>query len=213
MEHIEALNRAFFLKINAGPGTALWTIDGAVVIANGLIYLIPVLLGAMWLWGNEARRKLAIQACLTAMLGLGLNQVIGAVWQHPRPFAIGLGHTWTQHVADSSFPSDHMTIFTAIGITLLLGHERLLGLLTLAVGSGVAWARIFLGLHFPLDMLGAVGVTCFSYVVLSPLWRHTGGRLTRFIERLYRGAARPGRSLKAGCGARSTRRCRQNSMG
>lgn len=186
MEYIESLNRALFLKINAGPGTAPWMIDGAVVIANDLIYLIPVLLSAMWLWGNEALRKLAIQACLTAMLGLGLNQVIGVVWQHPRPFAIGLGYTWAQHVADSSFPSDHMTIFTAIGISLLLGRERLLGLLTLAAGSSVAWARIFLSLHFPLDMLGAVGVACFSYVALSPLWRHTGSRLTRFIERLYR---------------------------
>lgn len=186
MEHIEALNRALFLKTNADLGTARWMIDRAVVIANDLIYLIPVLLCAMWLWGNDGRRGLAIQACLTAMLGLGLNQVIGAAWQHPRPFAIGLGHAWTQHVADSSFPSDHMTIFTAIGISLLLGRERLLGLLTLAAGLGVAWARIFLGLHFPLDMLGAVGVACFSYIALAPLWRHTGEHLTRFVERLYR---------------------------
>jgi len=186
VEHIEALNRALFMEINAGPGTAPWMIDGAAVIANDLIYLIPVLLSAMWLWGNEARRELAIQACLTAMLGLGLNQAIGAVWTHPRPFAIGLGHTWTQHVADSSFPSDHMTIFTAVGISLLFGRERLLGLLTLAAGLGVAWARVFLGLHFPLDMLGAVGVACFSYGALLPPWRHTGSRLTRFVERLYR---------------------------
>lgn len=88
MEYIEALNRAFFMEINAGPDTVPWMIDGAVVIANDLIYLIPVLLSAMWLWGTEAGRKLAIQSCLTAMLGLGLNQVIGAAWQHPRPFAI-----------------------------------------------------------------------------------------------------------------------------
>lgn len=185
MEYIETVNRAFFLKINASPGTVPWMIDGAVVIANDLIYLIPVLLSAMWLWGNEARRTLAIQASLTAMMGLGLNQVIGAVWQHPRPFAIGLGHTWTQHVADSSFPSDHTTIFIAIGISLLFGRERLLGLLMLAAGLGVAWARIFLGLHFPLDMLGAVGVACFSYAAISPLWRHIGERVTGFVERLY----------------------------
>ena len=186
MEYIEALNRAFFLKINADPGTVPWMIDGAVVIANDLIYLIPVLLSAMWLWGNEARRKLAIQSCLTATLGLGLNQIIGAAWPHPRPFAIGLGQAWVEHVADSSFPSDHMTLFTGIGISLLLGRERLFGLLALATGLGVAWARIFLGLHFPLDMLGAVGVAIFSYAAISLLWQHVGNRLTRFIERLYR---------------------------
>jgi undecaprenyl-diphosphatase len=192
MEFIEALNRAFFLKINAGPGTALWMIDGAIGIANDLIYLIPLLLCSMWLWGNEARRRLAIQACLVAMLGLGMNQVIGMVWPHPRPFAIGLGLAWAQHVSDSSFPSDHMTLFTGIGISLLLGREALLGTLTLAIGLCVAWARIFLGLHFPLDMLGAVGVACLSCAAVWPVWRHTGNRVTKFVERLYRSImARP----------------------
>lgn len=39
---------------------------------------------------------------------------------------------------------------------------------------------------FPLDMLGAAGVACFSCGALLPLWRHIGSRLTRFVERLYR---------------------------
>ena len=185
MDHVEALNRAFFVAISAGTDTARWMINAAAFVANDLIYLIPILLCAMWLWGSDARRKVAIRAFLTAMLGLGLNQVVGAIWPHPRPFAIGLGQAWLEHVADSSFPSDHMTLFTGVGISLLLGGERLLGSLTLAIGLGVAWARIFLGLHFPLDMVGAVLVAVLSYAAIAPLWRRLGGYLTRFVEALY----------------------------
>lgn len=186
MEHIEALNQSLFLKINAGLGTAPWLIAVASIIANDLIYLIPVLLSTMWLWGAGERRTLAVRAFLTAMLGLGLNQVIGAAWPHPRPFAIGLGQSWVPHVADSSFPSDHLTLFTAIGLSLVLGREYLLGLLTLAAGMAVAWARVFLGLHFPLDMLGAVAVACLSYLLLSLPWQLAGELLVRMAETSYR---------------------------
>jgi undecaprenyl-diphosphatase len=192
MEYIESLNRALFLAINAGAGTATWVVDSAILIANGLIYLIPVLLLVLWLWGDARRRNLALRACLVAMLGVGLNQLISLAWPHPRPFAIGLGQPWLPHAADSSFPSDHATVFASVGLTLLFGAEIGLAVVTLVVGLCVAWSRVFLGVHFPLDMLGAVGVAAFAYVVVAPTWRWVGSAATRFAERLYRAVlARP----------------------
>lgn len=192
MEQIEILNRALFLKINASPDTAPWAIGVAKLVANYLIYAIPALLVIYWLWGSEAKRTLALKACLVAMLGVGLNQLIGLAWQHPRPFMIGLGHAWVLHAADSSFPSDHMTVFVGIGISLLFGGEILAGILTLATGMAVAWSRVFLGVHFPLDMLGSIGIACLSYALILPVWRRMGNTVTTFIEMLYRSImARP----------------------
>lgn len=183
---LEALNQAWFLRINAGPGTAPWSIDAARIVANDLAYLIPVLLSGMWLFGGIEGRSVALRAFLVAMLALGLNLIVGALWPHPRPFAMGLGQAWAPHVADSSFPSDHMTLFASIGLSLVLGRERLFGWLTLAMGLVVAWARIVLGLHFPLDMLGAVATACASYVLLSPPWQFAGESLTAMTEAAYR---------------------------
>lgn len=183
---LEALNRSLFLKINAGTSTAPWLIDAAKFIGNDLIYLIPMLLLGMWLWGSRESRNVAARAFLTAMLGLGLNQIVGALWPHPRPFAIGLGEAWAPHVADSSFPSDHLTLFTAVGLSLVLGRARLQGWLTLAVGAAVGWTRVFLGLHFPFDMLGAIAVACISHALLSRPWRLAGEHLTRMTENAYR---------------------------
>jgi hypothetical protein len=42
---------------------------------------LALLLAAMWLWGGEAQRRLAVRACLVAMLSVGINQLIGLVWQ------------------------------------------------------------------------------------------------------------------------------------
>ncbi len=186
MNEIEAINQALFLKINANATTPAWEIDVAIFTADYLIYLVPVILMCMWLWGDHARRNLAIKACLVVMIALGVNQVIGLVWQHPRPFMIGLGHAYMQHAPDSSFPSDHATVFAGIALTLLFARARWLGSLTLLMGLCVAWARVFVGIHFPLDMLGALVVGGVVLAGVSPIWHRNGAMCTQLAEHLYR---------------------------
>lgn len=186
MTHLEALNQALFLTLNGAPASPWWRIAAATVVADDLILLIPLLLVGLWFWGNDARRNVALKACLVALLALGFNQLIGLIWPHPRPFALGLGHTFIPHAADSSFPSDHMTVFASIGIALFLGREKPLGTLVLLASLSVAWARIYLGVHFPLDMLGAVAVSGISQAVVTPLWARVGDQTTRVALRLYR---------------------------
>ncbi|SMF37445.1 phosphatase PAP2 family protein [Pseudogulbenkiania subflava] len=186
MTQLEALNQALFLALNGAPDSPWWRIAAATVLADDLILLIPLLLLGLWFWGNDARRNVALKACLVALLALGLNQLIGLIWPHPRPFAMGLGHTFIPHAADSSFPSDHMTVFASIGIALVLGREKPLGGLVLLASLTVAWARIYLGVHFPLDMVGAVAVSGISQAVVTPLWTRAGDQTTRLALRLYR---------------------------
>lgn len=186
MASIEALNRAIFLLLNAGPDTPSWRIGLATLCAERLIYLVPLLLLVLWLWGGEARRSLAVRACVVALLAVGLNQIVGLLWSHPRPSVAGLGTTWIAHAADSSFPSDHATVFAAVDMALLWAGELTLGAIGLVVGMGVAWARVYLGVHFPLDMLGAVGTAALAYGISTPLWRWWGQGLTRALQQLYR---------------------------
>ena len=186
MNSIETFNQTLFLHINGGDSTPAWLVQVAIGVADYLIDLIPLLLLGLWLWGRHTRRSVAIKACLVALIGVAANQAIGALWQHPRPFMIGLGHTWMSHAADSSFPSDHMTVFGGIGLTLLFDGAIAWGIGTLLAGLCVAWARVFLGVHFPLDMAGALSVAAIVYALVSPPWRWAGARLTSLTESLYR---------------------------
>ena len=186
MTWIETFNQTLFLRVNATGEAPAWLFKLAVFFADELIYVIPALLIIMWLRGGSTRRGLAIKSCLITLLALGLNQGIGLIWQHPRPAMINLGHTWIASAADSSFPSDHMTVFTAVGLTLLLGRATRSGAAILASGILVAWARVYLGVHFPLDMVGAVIVVAATYLVVAALWSAYGEGLTKSAERLFR---------------------------
>ncbi|MGN6648489.1 phosphatase PAP2 family protein [Trinickia sp.] len=183
---LEALNRALFLAIDATPGSPGWLIGTASAIANGLIWSIPLLLVCLWLTGDTYRRETALKVCVITLAALGVNQLIGLAWQHPRPFMIGLGHTYLAHAADSSFPSDHGTVFASVSITLLLRGMKRLGAAMIAGGVAVAWARIFLGVHFPLDMIGAVCVAAVVHTAIAPLWRRAGAPVTRLAVIAHR---------------------------
>ena len=182
MHRLEALNQALFLKLNATSATPPWELRGAEAAAVGLLYLLPPLLLGLGLLGRPARRRLAARAVLAVFLGLGLNLAIGLAWPHPRPFMLPLGHTWIPHAPDPSFPSDHMTVFTTLALAFLAGRDWKVGTPLLAAALLVAWARIFLGVHFPLDMLGSVLVSGLALALLEPLWRRAGAPLMAVLE-------------------------------
>ncbi|MGF6759066.1 phosphatase PAP2 family protein [Paraburkholderia sp. GAS42] len=186
MNSLEAFNQALFLMINATASTPVWQIDVARLIADYLIYLVPLSLVAIWLSGDERQRGIAVRACCVTLLALGINQIIGLVWQHPRPSMIGLGHTFLPHATDSSFPSDHGTVFASVALTLLSDGLRRYGLLTLLSGIAVAWARVFVGVHFPFDMAGAVAVACVAFLFIMPVWQLGGTVVMRWVLMLYR---------------------------
>ena len=187
MNTLEALNAATFLRINADLNTPHWKIGAATFLADYLIYLIPLVFIGMWCWGKEMQRNLALKACLVALVALGMNQIIILLWPHPRPFMVGLGHSFMAHASDSSFPSDHATVFSAIGLTFIFNSVRsVIGWSILAAGVIVAWARIFLGVHFPLDMAGAVVVVCLVWAAIQPVWARVGNAITLQVEQIYR---------------------------
>lgn len=194
MDRLETLNRALFLQINAPDGASTWVVKLAIVLADDAIYLVPLLLLALWLWGDERRRRLAIEACLVTLLALGIGQLVALAWPHPRPFMVGLGRTLIAHAPDSSFPSDHLLVLCSLGL-VLLRRERWLGVATFAVGLLVAWARVFLGVHFPFDMLGSVVIAGACTAVVAPAWQRVGTSVTALAERVHRKLfARPIRS-------------------
>ena len=186
MNTLEALNRAWFLSINATPATPQWQIQTALFIANDFIYLIPALLVLLWLFGNRPQRAAAVRACCVALLALGFNQLIGMVWMHPRPFMIGLGHTFMPHAPDSSFPSDHATLFASVALTFLLAGLWRCGSLVLLAGVVIAWARVRIGVHFPFDMIGAIGTAGAACLFIAPLWARAGDALMSLLVALYR---------------------------
>jgi undecaprenyl-diphosphatase len=160
---MESLNQTLFLQLNAGPHPAIWMLLLSTFFAEVAIGLIPLVLLIGWLRGTDSTRKVMLEAAASGVLAILLNQLVDLVWQHPRPFMIGLGHTYLAHAADSSFPSDHLSLWWSVSFTLLLHRRtRIAGLGLGIIGVPIAWSRIYLGVHFPLDMVGSAIFAIFS---------------------------------------------------
>lgn len=184
---METFNTALFLLINAPDDPNVVMLMAAKSFAEYVIWLVPVVLVVGWLRGGQRTRKLMLQATVAGLGGLLINQVIGWVWQHPRPFMIGLGHTFLHHAADSSFPSDHLTLLWAVSVSFLMHQRlRLAGALLTTLGLPMAWARIYLGVHFPLDMVGAAMVAGVSAWLCFCSERWWAGPVFQWASTLYR---------------------------
>lgn len=156
---LEHLNLLWFSMLNADAGLHGWRLDLGIFAAKYLILLVPFGLAALWMGGQAQQREAAVRALAATICALALNVLIGLAWYHARPFADGIGHNFLPHAANSSFPSDHGTIMFTVALVLASARApaaRRFGQALLPVAVAVAWARIFLGVHWPLDMLGAL---------------------------------------------------------
>lgn len=125
-------------------------------LADGPLILTATLLGMMLMFPRWSMRSIALKAVAVAAAALLVNLVIGAVWDRARPFVAGAGQAWVSHAATGSFPSDHLTVqWVVAGVFLLNRRIRTWGIGIALLGLPMAWARIYLGMHYPGDMLGA----------------------------------------------------------
>lgn len=138
------------------------------VLADGPLLVAVLVLAVMLAQPKRSFGTLALKAGAAAAIGLLANFLIGYLWYRPRPFVAGIGQAWIAHAPTSSFPSDHLTAQWAIaGVLLLNRRTRLWGLGLALLGLPMAWARIYLGLHYPSDMLGGLAIATVAVVMAT----------------------------------------------
>lgn len=182
---LENINYALFALINATPASSWWAIEVATFIAKDLIIIVPLLVVALWLWGPN-QRQLVFKVMLALALSLSISWVIGHLFPHDRPFVDGVGYNFLHHAADDSFPSDHGTVIFTFALAFLFWHRVWSGALLLVIASAIAWSRIYLGVHWPLDMLGGLLAGMCGCLGAQLLWQSGGHGLYQRLQRLHR---------------------------
>lgn len=162
------------------------------LLAKDLIFLaIPVVL-ALWFLpvGRERalNQRLAGLACVSVLVAIGLGALLGHVYYQDRPFVSDAStKLLIPHGANNGFPSNHATAAFALAGALLV-RRRLFGGVLFGVACVLGVARIFVGVHWPSDILAgavlgvSVGVAMsFGEPLLTPMQAFASRYLPRAL--------------------------------
>lgn len=180
---MEELNITTFLLINQYSGKSSLLDASLIGFAEVMPYIFILIIIYLWFSGCIERKKSSLNSGFSVLLGMLTSYVISLFYYHSRPFVENLGTQLVEHAPDSSFPSDHTTFIFSISVMLLFNKStRIIGtiLLFLSLISGLS--RVFVGVHFPLDILGAILVAIFSSVVVFKLRHKTNCLLNVLIK-------------------------------
>src|SRR5438093_2274706 len=174
-----ALNQ--FVFHHAWLGRDLATLENWPVTAVALATF------ALWLFarpGGNRKWKLASACALaSAALALLINQLIATIWHRQRPFASHpSAHVWGARSHDPSFPSDHASAAFGIAFAVFL-FDRVVGAFFLAAAFIIGVGRVFIGAHYPSDVLAGCLVGLGSALVLGRVAGPWIKWLVRLVER------------------------------
>ena len=150
------------------------------------IPLMVVVTGLLWFFsrpGDDRKWKLACASGFAAAaLAYVGNFVIHHIHDRARPYeAHVIRHPWSSST-DASFPSDHTSLSFAIAFAVLM-FDRTAGLVFLALAAVIGIGRLFIGAHYPGDVLAGVLVGLVAASVVVRLLRPFVLWVVRHVER------------------------------
>lgn len=152
---MQALDFALFGLVNAGPSVPAWSLRFAEFASDFFPALLTL---AMAVGALRSRRwRHAFFTALVSVLVVWLLvNFFRAVVPIPRPAFYGLGIQWVPQGARPGFPSLHAAGTFAAAFSLWCLPSLTPMRVALLVAVVVGWSRVFLGLHFPSDIVAAM---------------------------------------------------------
>jgi undecaprenyl-diphosphatase len=140
--------------------------------AQDLAPLLMVLVALTFLFGGPARRRGALLGVAAAGLALVAAQPLAHLVGRARPFVDHHVHLLIARSPDPSFPSDHAIGGFALAFGIWL-YDRTLGTVLLVVAAVLSLARVYVGTHYPGDVVtGALfGIAFAGALYLLPTRR------------------------------------------
>ena len=178
---LDQLNLYLFHILNVPDQASIWIINYASLIAHDLVYLFLLIFAIAWFRGSYEVKTGIIKAFIFTAITLLMSEVLSAVLNTPRPFVMDVGRTLIEHAPTGSFPSNHMSIFSGIAFAYYFSPQRDLGRILIWTAWLVAWSRVYVGVHFPIDMLGAFLMAIIVNLAGLPLWWKYENQIINFI--------------------------------
>ncbi len=154
-------------------------------IYGGVVLLGVTGLVAYWRARRSANPKRTVdRVAWTAagtLLALGLNQIVSHIVGRIRPYYALKGvEVLVPKANDFTFPSDHATVAGAMIVGLLLS-DLPTGIVAAVLGLFLAFDRVYVGAHYPGDVVGGLIFGALVVTVLRPIGVAVISRITGLI--------------------------------
>lgn len=153
--------------IHATADSPHWLVAAGIGLAKWPLYLALFLTVLQLLRQRDGEGGLRLVVAFAVALGVEL--LVSIVAYQPRPFVSGMGPALIHHAADNSMPSTHVTLTLIMAITLAERRWFAWMAVMVVLAVALAWARVFVGVHWPADMLGAVVSAAIATALALPI--------------------------------------------
>ncbi|MEU5704834.1 phosphatase PAP2 family protein [Streptomyces aurantiacus] len=154
-----------------------------------LLVMVLLILGCWWTvrrrGGDDAASSVAslIWAPLAAGVAVLVNVPIRGFVERPRPFVDHEGlEVLVAGKSDYSFVSDHSTLMMAMGVGLFLANRKF-GFVGVGIALLGGFCRVYMGVHYPTDVVGGFALGTAVVLLLSPLASALLTPLVKAVER------------------------------
>ncbi len=157
-----------FAYINNLAGKWICLDSIAIFFAEYLIYFLVAgaILFFFFLKRKERIRYLFLSGVSVILSRLIITELIRFAWFRPRPFVAHQVNLLIGHSSSGSFPSGHVAFLFALSAVIYFFNKKI-GWIFFGLSFLVGLSRIFIGVHYPLDILGGIVVGVLSVVLLK----------------------------------------------
>ena len=147
-----------FQKINSWAGRWNWLDALGIFSAKYLIFiLVALVIFIFW-----RKRKVIIGTFLAAVLAkFVIVDLIRWIWPKARPFVENNVHLLINKINQSAFPSGHAAFAFALSAVVYFYNKKA-GILFFVASFLIAVSRVFVGVHWPSDIVAGAGIGIFS---------------------------------------------------
>jgi undecaprenyl-diphosphatase len=162
------IDTGLFYFINGFAGKYAWLDAFAIFLAKYLPYCLVAVLFVFLIKDWKKYRFMIIEASGSALFGGIFVEIIRFLHPRIRPLFYQGVNDLISHSASSAFPSGHATIFFAIS-TVVYINNKTAGIWFFIASFLMAIARVFTGLHWPLDIAAGMIVGVLSGLVVHKM--------------------------------------------
>jgi undecaprenyl-diphosphatase len=152
-------DRSLFRVLNEVPAGAasVLTPFSRLFLPTGIIVVVVLAIG--YVVARNRSVLPVVTALVAAAVAWLLVHAAKAIADRPRPYQVVADAVLRQPPAHgTSFPSSHTAVTLAVAIALAPFLARPLAWTGIGYAALVGWSRVYLGVHYPLDILAGAGI-------------------------------------------------------